>query len=277
MTSLEIRKGRPFLEIFASALNEDYRFPILEVFAFLYALGTFIFANFSVAGVGTGEGAAFLLTSSILGFPLFIFVILIFKNLAFGLGNDLEKGVIQTFLSYPIKRRWILSAKLLSALGVATLLLIIIPTSALYILAPGVVGPNVGTVILTFVATISESLLIGGIVLLVTLLIKRGAVALVLGIVLFFALGIVGQIVLFSSFASRSALGIQIFALINPNQALNQYYASSMLQARGLPFDTGTIWTPSFSEALSYIVGAYVIVAAVYAMAYFYFSRRLNL
>ncbi len=45
-------KGRPFLEILASALNEDYRFPILEVFAFLFALSTFAQARFGLAGLG---------------------------------------------------------------------------------------------------------------------------------------------------------------------------------------------------------------------------------
>jgi hypothetical protein len=61
-------KGRPFLEVFASALHEDYRFPILEIFAFLYALGTFVFASFgSSMGIQavSNESIAYILTASL--------------------------------------------------------------------------------------------------------------------------------------------------------------------------------------------------------------------
>ena len=40
---MERRKGHPFLEILAASIHEDFRFPILEVFAFLYAISTFAF------------------------------------------------------------------------------------------------------------------------------------------------------------------------------------------------------------------------------------------
>lgn len=94
-------KGRPFLEVFASALNEDYRFPILEIFAFLYALGTFAITGVTTQFAQSGEAYVYGLINSLSGFPLFIFIILVFKNVAYGLGSDLEKGVIQTFFSYP--------------------------------------------------------------------------------------------------------------------------------------------------------------------------------
>lgn len=113
------RRGKPFLEIFSSTLQEDYRFPILELFAFLYTLGTFIFVSFQTYGGVTDEQATYMVVTSLMGFPMFIFTILIFKNVAYGLGNDLEKGTIQTSFSYPLKRRSILTAKLLSAIAVA--------------------------------------------------------------------------------------------------------------------------------------------------------------
>ena len=47
----EMGKGKPLLEVLASALNEDYKFPIIEVFAVLYTLGTFVFANFANIGI----------------------------------------------------------------------------------------------------------------------------------------------------------------------------------------------------------------------------------
>jgi len=52
--------GRPFLEILSSVVNEEYRFPVLEVFAALFALGTLVLAGlFGSSGhfAGTDEGA----------------------------------------------------------------------------------------------------------------------------------------------------------------------------------------------------------------------------
>jgi len=51
---LEKGKGKPFLEVLSSALHEDYRFPILEIFAFLYVLGTFALVNIGSLGFSLG-------------------------------------------------------------------------------------------------------------------------------------------------------------------------------------------------------------------------------
>jgi len=266
-------KGKPFLEVFASALHEDYRFPILEIFAFLYALGTFVFASFvsMISGSVTGEIIAYGVVSSLLGMPLFIFIILIFKNIAYGLGNDIEKGIIQTYFSYPLKRRWILSAKLLSALGVALLLFLSIQISALYLLAPDVVAPYLGTVLLTYAASLSFPLQIAGIMLLVTLVLRRGGLALVLGIVLYFALGIVQSLAMFVAYATNSPVILQIFSVFSPNVVLGRYYQTYM------PFGGSEFWKPVFSEVLLYVGASYAIVAAIFLVVYLYFSRRFGL
>nr|NIR86604.1 hypothetical protein [Candidatus Bathyarchaeota archaeon] len=205
-------KGKPFLEVFASALHEDYRFPILEIFAFLYALGTFVFASFGPpmpSRALSGEAIAYNLTASLLGLPLFIFIILIFKNIAYGLGSDLEKGIIQTYFSYPLKRRGILTAKLLSALGIALILFLTIQISALHVLAPDIVSPHLGTVLLTYAANLSYPLLIASIILLATLILRRGGLTVVIGIVLYFAMSIISSVATFVAFATESALALQ--------------------------------------------------------------------
>ena len=77
-------KGKPFLEVLASAVHEDFRFPFLELFAFLYTLGTFAMANFTVSvysQVSTDEAVAFAATTSLIGFSMIIFLILVFKNI----------------------------------------------------------------------------------------------------------------------------------------------------------------------------------------------------
>lgn len=276
MATIQRGAGRPFLELFASALNEDYRFPLLEIFCFLYAIGAFIFAGFSgFFGLSaTGDAVAYTLTSSLLGFPLFIFVVLILKNVAFGLGNDLEKGIVQTFFSYPIRRRWILSAKLLSAIGAGLIPFVGILTAGLYVLAPGIVGPHIDIVLLTFATNLSEPLMVAGIVLLVTLLLKRGALALVLGIVTYFALSIIQTIVTIIASFTNNVAGLQILALISPNVIEGRYFSTQSTN----PFlGQGTTWSPTFGDVLIYTVGSYIIVAIIFLLAFVYFSRKLNL
>jgi len=267
-------KGKPFLEVFSSALHEDYRFPILEIFAFLYALGTFVFASFGPAmspqGLMKPEAMAHSLTTSILGLPLFIFIILIFKNVAYGLGGDLEKGIIQTYFSYPLKRRGILTAKLLSALGIALILFLTIQISALYVLAPDIVSPYLGTVLLTYAANLSPSLFLTGIILLVTLTLRKGGLALVMGIVLYFAISIIGAIAMLVASSTGSPLALQIISVISPLIVLSRYYSASVPVG-------GELWTPTFSEVLIYTGASYVIVAFLFFLGYLYFSRRLGL
>jgi ABC-type transport system involved in multi-copper enzyme maturation permease subunit len=271
---MEKRKGKPFLEILSSALHEDYRFPILEVFAFLYALGTFALASFgsilTSQGAASGEAVAYQLTSSLLGVPLLIFVILVFKNITYGLGSDLEKGIVQTYFSYPLKRRGILTAKLLSALGVSVVLFLGIQISALYILAPDIVLPHFGTVLLTYIASLSYPLIITGILLLLTMIIKRGGLTLVVGIILYFALSIVSGIVFFIAYATKSTLLLQVFSVLSPQTVLQQYYSP------GLVFLT-EFWAPTFSEVLLCVGASYAIVAVLFFVNYYYFSRRLSL
>jgi ABC-type transport system involved in multi-copper enzyme maturation permease subunit len=266
----EVGKGRPFLEVLSSAIHEDYRFPFLELFAFLYALGTFVFASFGVtitAQSTTEEAVAYGAVSSILSVPLFIFIILIFKNIAYGLGSDLEKGIIQTYFSYPLKRRGILTAKLLSALGIALLLFLGIQISALYILAPDIVLPQLGTVLITYAASLSYPLLIAGIMVLLTLGLRRGGISLVVGIVLYFAMSTVSGIATVFAIFTKTPISLQIISAISPTIVLQQYYGGGL----------GDFWAPPFSEVLIYTGVSYMIVAFVFALGYIYFSRRLNL
>jgi ABC-type transport system involved in multi-copper enzyme maturation permease subunit len=266
-----MKKGRPFSEVFASALMENFRFPILEIFAFLYAFGTFIFAGLGAAAITqTSEVVAHSLVNSLTGIPLFIFVILILVNIAYGLGNDLEKGVIQTLLSYPLKRRSILSGKLLSALGISLLLFLGMQMLALFILAPDIINSYFSTVLLTYIANLSSAFLIGGIVLLLALFLKRGSVALIIGIVLYFALSIIGSMVTFLAWTGSDIL--KVYAVIAPNMALDRYYGGV-----SVPYFAGPLWVPSFSEVLFYLGTAYILVATVFLLGYVYFERRLGI
>ncbi|HEU65207.1 MAG TPA: hypothetical protein ENN57_00905 [Chloroflexi bacterium] len=268
-----MRKGSPFLEVFACALKEDYRFPILEVFAFLFALGTFVFVDLTAPYARNGEAFAYNLVSTLWGFPLFIFVVLILKNVAYGLGGDLDRGVIQTMFSYPLKRRQILTAKLLSALGIALLLFLGIQIFSLFLLARDTIVTYSGTVFLTSAAHLcSPALLLAGLVLLLTLLLKRGGLALVFGIVFYLAFAIISPLVSTIAYSTGSDLALKVWAVINPNLALQRYY----MGASGFLF-AEEIWAPTFSEVLLYLGAGYLVVAAIFTAAYLYFERRLGI
>ncbi len=265
-------KGKPFLEVLFSTIHEDYRFPLLEIFAFMFMLGTFALSNFSSALSSqtlSGSAIAYQLTTALFNLPLLVFVFLILKNIAYGLGNDLEKGIVQTYFSYPIKRTQILTAKLLSALGVAVGLFIFFQLFALYILAPDIVMPNMGVILLTYVAGLSYPLLIAGVLLLMTLFVRRGGITLVAGIIIYFGLSIASSIVSFSAYATKSVALLQAFSFVSPQTVLGAYYAPS--------FMTQDFWKPAFSEVAYSMIGCYAIIAIFFAASYYYFSRRLSL
>jgi ABC-type transport system involved in multi-copper enzyme maturation permease subunit len=269
-------KGKPFLEVLSSAIHEDYRFPFLELFAFLYVAGTFVLANFTVSVYSqatTNEAIAYTVTTSLISGSLIVFILLILKNVAYGLGSDLEKGIIQSYFSYPLRRRGILTAKLLSAIGFSLLLFLGIQISALYILAPDIVLPQFGTVILTYAASLSYPLLISAIMLLMTLILRRGGIALVVGIVLYVAINIASGIAFFVAVSTKSPLAFQILSVISPTYALQYHYGG----LSGISDIFSVPWVPTLSEALLYTGASYVIVASLFVLAYVYFSRRLNL
>jgi ABC-type transport system involved in multi-copper enzyme maturation permease subunit len=262
-----MKKGRPLLEIFASAVHEDYRFPILEIFAFLFALGAFVSVG-TTSMLSSSELLIYALISASMGTPLLVFLLLIFKNIAYGLGGDIEKGTIQMYLTYPLKRRNILTAKLLSAIGVSSLLFFGIQVFTLTVKAPLMILPNISTVLLTYLANFGNVLLLTSITLLITLFIKRGVAALVIGVVMYFAIQIAIGIVSFFASASSSTILFQVVSLLNPSLALQAHYA----------FPTRIIeWSPSLLETAYYVIANYAIAAFLFLICYYYFSRRMSI
>ena len=274
---MERRKGHPFLEILAASIHEDFRFPILEVFAFLYAISTFAFLGLGsritlMFSPRSGEAYTYQLVSIQMGTPLFIFLILIFKNVVYGFGSEFEKGTIQTLLSYPLKRHMVLTAKLLSALGVSLLMFLGIQFFALFIMAPQTVSANLTTVIVSYLASLSYPLFLTAILLIVAMKIRKGGLALVLGIVLYFALSVAQGILTVLSITTGSPLTLQALSILNPSLAL-QYHFNPLGSLTG----GETLWNPDFNEVLAYLMGGYCLVIASFLIAYYYFSRRLNI
>jgi len=263
-------KCKPFLEILSSSLHGDYKFPILEFLAFLFLLSSFVFTSFGFSSSEVPEEYfVYRMTSSLMGLPLFIFAMLLFKNISSGIGNDLEKGTMQTILAYPLKRRSILTAKLISAFVAATLLFLGMQFSALYILAPDMVAPHLQVVLLTYVAYMSLPLLVASITLLLTLILRKGTLAVVIGLMLFFLFSTLSSLVSLAAYAMDSLLPLQLCSLLVPNIVMDSYYSSLQPMAN-------IFWRPSFSEALLYSGTGYCFTAVILLLSYLYFSRRLN-
>lgn len=267
-------RGKPFLEVFSLAVQEDYRFPTLELFAFLYALGTFIlaFPFFQSSAGAMNEQTAYSMTTMLMGLPLNIFIILIFKNIAYGIGNDLEKGTIQTLFSYPLKRASILTAKLLSAILIALLVFFGTQITALYLLAPDIVSSYLNVVLLAYLANVGYALFLTAILLLLTLKTRRGGLAVVFGLILLFALSIIQGVISVLEFLGGVSWPNRILSIISPATAVSRYYSSS-----SMPIGSSALWVPTFNEVLLYVSGCYVITAVLFLISYVYFSRRLNL
>lgn len=265
-----MKKGRPFLEIFASVLHDDFRFPQLEIFAFLFAFATFALANLVfTAKISSEEVITYVLVSSAVGTPLLIFLLLIFKNIAYGFGGDIEKGILQTYLSYPLKRRSILTAKLLSAVGVSALLFFGTQLLALSIQASSLILPQLGTVLLTYIASFGQVLLLTSVILLIALVIKKGTASLVIGVVMYFATQLAMMLALFLAPQMGATALFQVVSVLNPSVALQAHY--------GIPVQNTAGWTPTIMETTYYIIGNYAITVVLFFICYYYFSRRLSL
>jgi ABC-type transport system involved in multi-copper enzyme maturation permease subunit len=258
-------------EIFSLVANEEYRFPVLEVFAALFALGTLVLAGlFGSTGhfAGTDEGAAFALVNSLTGLPVLVLVVLMLKNIAYGLGNDLESGIIRTYLSYPLGRSRLLTARLLSSILVPLVLFLGISLFALDITSTETILSHPVPVALSYLGVLCYPLLIVGLALLLTLWMRKGGPALLAGILLYFASGILSTLLGFLGAALDSGLPLRIFALIRPDIALQRHYTTGMFAEE--------LWVPTLGEAVIYTFLGYVLVVIVYLMGYIYFSRRLE-
>ena len=266
-------KGRPFLEVFTCALNEDHRFPILEILVFLCALCTFVLGGLAaVSSFTTGEAFTHNIVSSSTWLLIILVVISILKNIAYGLGSDIEKGITQTMFSYPLKRGYILTAKLLSALGIPLLLFLGISIFGLFLLFPDIILANPGTVFLTYAAQLSPVLLAAGLLLILALRLKRGVLALITGLGLCIVLFVIFDAIVNSlAYTTGSDWSLKIYAVITPNLALQEYYLGTILGF------THKIWVPSFSEVLLYLLAGYLLVALVFTIGYVYFKRGLRI
>ena len=264
---MKARRGKPFVELAAIALQEDYRFPILELFAFFFALGVFLFGRFAQAA-STAEAAVNFVSMST-GTPLLIFLVVVWKNLAYGLGKDIESAVLQTYFSYPLSRARVFAARVLLSLGVAFVLFLSAQLVALYVLAPHLLAEQLSVLLLAYAAELGPALFLTALTLLLTLLIKRGGPSLIAGILAWFATSAVTGVLGFLAYATDATDLLRVLSVLSPMNAVMSYYRSAL-------FLGASVWEPSFVEVLGALAANYALSLALFALAFWWFTRRLE-
>ncbi|MGC8674619.1 MAG: hypothetical protein ACP5TI_05835 [Thermoprotei archaeon] len=230
-----------FLKI---TIQEDFRFPVAEIFAFLMALAPLTLYVEGANYASLSDSQAFSYFSSALGLSGFLFLIMIFKNISFGLGSDLEKGVTNSFLTFPISRGKYLTAKLISGALLPFLMFMVAPLPLVIAYAPNF--GNYGALLLYWAITASGYMVIIGLMNLVAMATKKGATSLIAGLGLYFAAEFASGFALF--FAARgNRTAFYAISLLNPSELWTSHYR--MLGA-SLTVSTGIAASLTIASAL---------------------------
>lgn len=262
--------------MFSLFLRQDYSFPTLEVFAFLFVIsiliGTYIIQGYNETYIAYSYFGA----SATISLPILIFMILIWKNISFGLGGDFEKGVMQTFLTYPLSRTKMLGARLLSAIGVALGILSLAQFIVLSIIAPGFTSREAPTLILNYLSVLATPLLVTMIVLLVCVLAKSSGIPLIVGILLYFLFGLFLELFVGYAVQAQNHVLLGVAYLLNPALAFQNFYSYNFNGGfTGIP--NNALWAvPSFPLSLSYLAGNFAISIVLLFVSFVWFRKRLE-
>ncbi len=269
----ETRRPTPFLQMLTVFLRQDFRFPILETFAFLFVLSGFFFGVFSDY---TSETAlAFGYVSAATEVTLLIFMVLIWRNVSAGLGAELEKGVMQTYFTYPLSRGRLYAARLLSSVGVPYAVFIACQLLAIAVVAPAFLVRQGPTFWLGYAADFGTPLLVTALVLLVAVLAKQGGLALVAGVFSYFVVWLFLPLLVGLAQLYNNYFAIGVIYVLNPFAPVQAYFNS----LSGNCYDcliTQQNYTPTLASAQLFVLTSYLLTAAIFAAGYFWFTREVE-
>jgi len=265
-----------FLEMLSIFLRQDYHFPLLEIFAFLFVVGILLTSSLP-PGYDETYIASSYFGSGAVSLPILVFMILVWKNISFGLGGDLEKGVMQTFLTYPLKRLRILGARLLSSVGVALVVLTLAELVVLLATMPAFAIQQASTLTLNYLAALALPILITAVVLVVCVFAKTSGLPLVVGLAFYFAAGLFLQFFVGYGVQTENSVLLGATYLLNPAIAFQEYYSHFSCGPPSQGFICGATWgTPGLEAAAAYLVGSYFISIALLSISALWFTRRLE-
>jgi len=257
-------------------LRQDYHFPLLEIFAFLFLAGILLTSTLP-AGYDETYIASSYFGFGAISLPILVFMILVWKNISLGLGGDLEKGVMQTFLTYPLKRLRILGARLLSSVGVALAVLTLAELVVLLATMPGFAVRQAPTLALSYLAALALPTLITAVVLAVCVFAKSSGLPLVVGLAFYFAAGLFLQFFVGYAVQTENSALLGATYLLNPAVAFQEYYSHFSCGPPSQGFVCGVTWgTPGLGAAATYLIGSYLISTFLLLVSALWFARRLE-
>ncbi len=254
--------------------HQDYRFPTLEIFAALFVVSILLTGSLNSYTITSPLGLAIAYSYAQLIFPitLLIFMIMIMKNVSIGFGGELDKGIIQTYFGYPLSRSRILLARLLSSVGLAILLFVLIQFMVLFMLARVFFVSNLSAFALLYLGIFGNALLITAVMLLIVSLTKRGTASFITGLLLYLLLGFSSD-ALTSYFSFNNNYTLLVATLIlNPLESFRPYYWAANGAKPVL-----VLWAPTFQSIISVIAANYILTAIVTGFCFLHFSRRLEI
>ncbi|MCS7385240.1 MAG: hypothetical protein NDF55_00675 [archaeon GB-1867-005] len=269
---MEVKAGysrlKALLELLSIDLSSAYRFPMAELYAALYAFFLIVSAIPHIGGIGGMTiFLIYLYFSTVL--PKFITNILMAKNIAFGFAGEVEKGLMQTYLTYPLKRLDIFIVKILTCILIPFTYFTLTLLLASYLLYPEVFNLYGFQLLLLILSVTGPCILFGAIVVAASLLIKRGGASLGMGVALYFAIAILEIAMLyFAGTTRRYEYQVALF-ILEPLFAFASHFGGSLLPFIHLP-------TLTFEESAVYLIAHYAISIGVLAAVALHFIRRFE-
>mgnify|MGYP000657406861 CR=1 FL=1 len=262
------RLGSPTLEILAIDLTGAYRFPIAEALAFLYAFFPFLSRLLGLPlPAGAEEGVLLQVMSATQTFLGLITLILILRNISWGLANEVKKGLIQTYLTYPIGRGRLLLVKFISGVlvPVAYVALSILLFTGLN--TPGLAARYPHVLALGLLAMLGDILFTASFLFLTAVLVKSAGTSLGVGIITIFGVQIVESVLMVLGILFESAACLQAAFVLSPFMALTLHYSPGFL-GPGL-----ALFVPGFWDCVGYLAANLSITTGIYVTAFVYFMR----
>jgi len=273
--ALKREKGTPMLEVLAMDIAGAYRPPIPEVLAFLYAFFPLLFSFAASATPGISLMAdeerlllVMSLSQNVLGL---ITIGLILKNVSYGLANELRKGLIQTYMTYPVGRGKLLFVKLLTGALVPAGYVVFSVLLFTAINMPDLAAEYPHVLALGLLAMVGELLFMASLLFITAIMVKRGGISLVAGIALIFIMQIIRTVLLIGATLTGDVAYLHAMYVLNPFTALLDHYRG----ASTLPWTKST-WRPGFWDCVGYLSMHYAILIAVFTATFVYFIRRFE-
>jgi hypothetical protein len=262
--------------MFAIFLKQDYQLPILETFAFLFATGVLLQSSLVQGYNETYIAYSYFGSGGTFALPILIFMILIWKNISFGLGGDFEKGVMQTFLTYPLGRGRMLAARLLSSVGVAFGILSLAEFLVLLVMVPKFATRQMPTLILNYLSVLATPILITMIVLLVCVFVKKSGLPLTVGLISYFVMGLFLEFFVAYALETKNAVLLAVTYLLNPAIAFQSFYRYHF-NGGSTGLGISSTWgIPGFGDIATYLVGSYLVSAILLVVSILWFVRKLE-